>query len=713
MAERPSTPVRVLLVDDDEDDYLVTRGLLAEIDGAAYRLDWVTGYDEAVRAAAGQGHDVYLVDHRLGERSGLDLVRHLVADGPHLPVILLTGAADDQTDLAATAAGAVDHLVKGRIDAPLLERSIRYAVRQASALARLRESEERYTLAVRGANDGLWDWDLRSGRVYYSPRWKQLLGHAEDQIGDRPSEWLDRVHPDDQGQLRAKLSAHLTGHTTHFQCEHRMRHADGSQHWMLSRGVAIHGGDGPATRMAGSQSDVTERKQAEERLAHGALHDALTGLANRLQLMERLDHCVKRAQRSASARFAVLYLDIDRFKAINDSLGHQAGDRLLVMFARRLQWELRGVDTLARLGADEFAVLLDSVGGLPDALRVTERIQDVLRHPFQLGDRELVVTASFGVASSATGYQRPEEALRDADTAMHRAKALGKARCEVFDVGMHAEAVAAFELEADLRLAAERGELGLDYQPVVALDSGQVAGFQVLLEWRHPARGLLPHRDFAALAEDSGLSIEIGAWTLAEACRQAGAWPPPPDGVAPTVAWVRLSAKELARPGLADTVTQALAGGGLDPERLRLAVAEDAVVEHPYGAKALAELRTAGVRVVMDDLGKGRSSLRQLHRLPVDLLRFDLPADDGDGAWPAVATVATMAASLGVGLALTGVDTPARLARAREAGALYAQGRLFDASRPAGSGLTGQRPPPETGTSVPGGGVHDGARRPR
>jgi diguanylate cyclase (GGDEF)-like protein/PAS domain S-box-containing protein len=317
----------------------------------------------------------------------------------------------------------------------------------------LRDSEERYALAASGANDGLWDLDLRTNKVYYSSRWKTMLGYSDMEIGDSADEWLNRIHPDDAVKVRSELKDHLEGRTSHFENEHRMLHENGTYRYMLTRGLAVRDANGDSYRMAGSQTDITERKVAEQQLLHDAIHDGLTGLPNRSLFKEVLKNALERLKRRTEYSFAVLFLDLDHFKVINDSLGHMVGDQLIRTVARRLESCLRPGDTVARLGGDEFTILLDGIDDVETATIIAERIQIEVAKPIDLDGYERFTTTSIGIALSTTGYERPDDILRDADTAMYRAKGSGRDRYEVFDKTMHIQAVTRLELESVVALA--------------------------------------------------------------------------------------------------------------------------------------------------------------------------------------------------------------------------------------------------------------------
>ncbi len=563
----------------------------------------------------------------------------------------------------------------------------RDVMRRQRAEQKLRESEERYALTVRGANDGLWDWNITRGEVYYAPRWKAMLGLEEDDLSPSPDEWFKRVHPDDLDSLRMAIAAHLEGASPHFEAEYRMLHADGTPRWMLSRGTAVMGPDGKPYRLAGSQTDVTARRKAEEQLMYDACHDALTGLPNRAMFTDRLGRALWRAKRRQNYMFAVLFLDLDRFKVINDSLGHIIGDQLLIGIARRLEDCLRPSDMVARLGGDEFTVLLEDIRDVSDATRVAERIQEKLSGSFTLGGQEVFTTVSIGIALNTTGYERAEDILRDADTAMYRAKAAGKACHEMFDRGMHVQAVNRLQMETDLRLAVENEQFRLAYQPVVDLDTGAIFGFEALIRWQHPKRGLVSPGSFIPLAEETGLIVPIGLWVLREACRQTVEWQKRFKEHSPLAITVNLSTKQFATDDLHEHVERTLEETGLDPRCLKLEITESLFLESgAHGTAALLRLKELGVDLYVDDFGTGYSTLGNLHRLPIDALKIDRSfvgrmGGAGENS-ELVRTIVSLAKNLGMTAIGEGVETAQQLGRLRAMGCSYAQGNFFSPAVP-------------------------------
>ncbi|MGH2888596.1 MAG: diguanylate cyclase domain-containing protein, partial [Solirubrobacteraceae bacterium] len=457
-------PLRVLVVENGPGDGQPTaRALLARHDGGRYALDWRARYADGLAAIRERRHDVYLIAGWIAGASGVELVREAFSERRFAPVIMLGSDLDDE---AALALGVTDQIKAHELALPVLERAIRHAVRHHGALTELARSEERYSLAIRAANDGIWDWDLIDGTFYVSPRWCAIMGRAQaDAARDRePATWFDVVHPGDLPRLRAAIDAHLAGRTAHLLIEHRMRHADGGWRWVVARGLASRDERAAPVRMAGSLSDVTDRRMAQRRLAHDALHDTLTGMPNRTLFADRVAQALRRARRDPSAACAVLFLDVDRFKLVNDSLSHAVGDRLLIALAECVATALRPGDTVARLGGDEFAVLLEEVVDADDALLVCERIMRSLTLPFHIDGHELFASVSIGIALGAEGLEAGE-LIGGADIAMFDAKRRGRGRCAIFDEGMRRRAVHRLARENELRQVVEGSLLGIHYQP--------------------------------------------------------------------------------------------------------------------------------------------------------------------------------------------------------------------------------------------------------
>ena len=548
-------------------------------------------------------------------------------------------------------------------------------IQRKQAEEKLRASEERFSLAIRGANDGIWDWNLANQQVYFSPRWKAMLGYDEDQIGSSPDEWLGRVHPEDVARLKAKIAAHLDGAVPQLEDEHRVLMRDGSYRWMLSRGVAVRGADGKVYRMAGSQTDVMDRRS----------YDALTGLPNRALFVDRLNYLVRRATRSHHRLFAVLFLDIDRFKSINDSHGHSVGDQLLIAVGERLESCVRPGDTVARFGGDEFGVLLDRVTELSSAVSVAERIQTELQAPFKVSGTELFISVSIGIAMSGGSQQRAEELLRDADTAMYRAKAQGKGRHEVFDSAMRDRAVALSQTETDLRKAIERKEFRIFYQPIFSLVTGRMAGLEALVRWQHPQRGILSPAEFIPVAEETGMIVSIDEYVLEEACLQLKGWQERLPSGYPLSVSVNLSSRHFTRVDLIERVRRVVDRTGLDPHSLKLEVTETAIMERAEPvASTMNGLVELGVRLHIDDFGTGYSSLSYLQRFPFEALKIDRSfistMGSRDKSLVIVRAMVLLAHQLGMAAIAEGVETEPQLAQVKALGCDFAQGYLF--SRP-------------------------------
>ncbi len=683
-------PLSVLLVEDEPEDVRAVRRLL---DGSATPLFDVQVADRLrdalVRLRAGQW-DLILLDLSLPDSEARATFERVRGEAGSAPIVVLTGRQDETLALEAVRAGAQDYLVKRGLDAGLLVRSVLYSIERNKSQRALQQSEERYALAVRGAKDGLWDWDLATEGIYFSPRWKAILGYDESDVASRPEEWFGRVHSDDAEGLKQAIADHLGGRTEHFEHEHRVRHKEGHFHWVLARGVALREGD-RAYRMAGSLTDIHPRKLFEERLRRDAVTDPLTGLPNWNLFKDRLRAAIAHAKRRPEYRFAVLFFDLDRFKSINDSLGHAIGDELLIALASRLEALLRPGDTLARLGGDEFAVLIEDCGGPANAKRVAERVHTGLKLPFQIGGHEVFVGTSIGIALSSPRYETAEECLRDADTAMYRAKAAGRGSHAIFDREMHRRVVEQLRLESDLRRAVARHEFAVHYQPIVCLANGELEGFEALVRWQHPERGLLYPDEFIPMAEETGLIVPIGWAVLHQACRQLTAWQHE-SRAQPFFMSVNVSGRQFKQPDLVPQVERILADTGCDVRSVRFELTETMLMESAEtGVQKLSRLADLNVQLYIDDFGTGYSSLSYLHRLPTHAIKIDRSFVSQMGESSArpeiVGTIVTLARNLGMRVEAEGIETGAQLSRLRALGCEFGQGYYF--SRPLDSVAAG------------------------
>jgi diguanylate cyclase (GGDEF)-like protein/PAS domain S-box-containing protein len=551
------------------------------------------------------------------------------------------------------------------------------------ALCAAKESEQRYAMAAAGSNDGLWDWNLESDLFYVSDRWKLMIGLSADDRIDRSEQWFRDVHPEDLQGLRTALDQHVRGETPHFEHEYRMMHLDGTPRWVLCRGIAVRGPDGKPTRIAGSQTDVTVRRRVQDDLAHAALHDNLTGLANRTLFTAMLDRSLARARRSTDYMFAVLFVDLDHFKLVNDSLGHVAGDKFLIAMSRRFLKQMRPGDLLARLGGDEFAVLLDDLPDTATPGAVADRLQLALLEAFEIDGRDFYASASIGIAIGNSSYAKSEDLLRDADAAMYYAKAMGRARSQTFDPSMHASAVQRLTIETRLRRAVERRELSLEYQPVVRLGTEEVCGFEALVRWKHADGTATPPAEFIPVAEETGLIGPMTWWVLTESCRQVAKWQRA-SGRAIQLT-VNISAKLFDRATLVQEVSEAIKDSGLLPGTLKLDITESFLANDAEAVIGRLEgFRAIPVELYLDDFGTGFSSLSYLHHYRLDALKIDgafisqLGGEFSDA--PIVTSIVNIARELGMGVIAEGVETPHQARQLRALKCPLAQGSHF--SRP-------------------------------
>ncbi|HEY9646218.1 MAG TPA: EAL domain-containing protein, partial [Chroococcidiopsis sp.] len=493
--------------------------------------------------------------------------------------------------------------------------------------------------------------------------------------------------------LKAAIDDHIHGSTPHFEHEHRIAHHNGSYRWVMSRGIAVRDRNGQTYRLAGSQTDITERREAEDKLRRIALYDELTSLPNRAFFLDTIARAIAQSNLQLFNTYAVLLLDIDRFQVVNSSLGNTVGDQLLVAIAYRLKAFIPVDGVVARLGGDEFAIYINHAEHVSDAIRAADQIQRLLSLPFNLDGHEVFTSVSIGIALSAAHYNQPEHLLRDADTAMYRAKALGKARYQIFDKTMHTRMVARLQLENDLRRAINQeeryteahhpdaNELQLHYQPIVELVSGQIAGFEALVRWQHPDLGFLSPAKFISMAEETGLIIPLGWWILRQACRQMQQWEAILSPDMPLTINVNLASKQFSLPDLTEQIHYILANTGIQPSRLKLEITESTIMDNASSViDTLKQLRAIGIQLAIDDFGIGYSSLSYLRRFPINTLKIDRSfvsrMIDSNSA-EIVKTIVTLAHNLGMDVTAEGVESADQSAHLLSMNCEYGQGYLF------------------------------------
>jgi PAS domain S-box-containing protein len=579
-----------------------------------------------------------------------------------------------------------------------------YAIYQHLQLHRIRrqlaERDQLFQLISENAADMIALVDCDGRRLYNSPAYQKVLGYSPEELKATSS--IEQIHPDDRARvLKAAERASLSGRGERM--EYRVRHKDGTWRTLESTASPIRNAKGQTEKLVIVNRDITERKRAEEMLVHNAFHDGLTNLPNRALFLDRLQHALTLSKKRSNYKFAVLLIDVDDFRIINDSLGHTAGDELLIQIGQRLKDSVRQVDTvsrprasevlgrptnddtLARLGGDEFTILLDDIRDPIEAVRVAERVQAELATPFVVNHQEIVISASIGIASSTSPHTQAEDLLRDADIAMYRAKRAGKARCEVSDTAMHANAVKRLRLETDLRKALDQGEFRVYYQPIVSLQTGKITGFEALTRWQRP-EGILPPIEFIAVAEEIGLIIPMNRQLLREACQHLRSWQSEFPSSPPLTMSVNITSREFAQPDLASEIRKSLEQTGVDPGCLQLEITETiAMGDAEKSGHVLAQLKATGIGLSIDDFGTGYSSLSRLRRIPVDTLKIDrafISHMDSDPENREIVRIIIMLAhNLGLKVVAEGAETEEHINLLKQLNCEMAQGYFF--SRPA------------------------------
>lgn len=669
-AEQTSDVTARILVVDDE---IVNRMVLCQLlHKRGFDVAQAENGQQALQLLLNETFDLVLLDLAMPGLNGIQTSRLLrqARSKMELPVIIVTSSDDRQQLLDAFQNGANDYITKP-VDPDVVIARIHSQLQLKKAQEALRESEERYALAAQGSNDGLWDWNIFQGTVFFSSRWKTMLGLDEEDSIETVSDWFQLIHSEDQVRVQKDLTNHLRGESQHFETELRMLHQANGYRWMLCRGLAVRDGKGKAIRIAGSLTDITEGKVA----------DALTSLPNRLLFEDRVQRCLDQAKRNPELRFAVLYMDVDGFKLINDTYGHTAGDEFLIEMAKRLETAVRNCDSVvARLGGDEFAVLVENLGASEDAVRVAQRIIDSMSSPFQVAEKELFSRASIGIALNSLENESAEQLIREADVAMYFAKDNVHLTYKIFESEMIEATTARLEMGNALRRAVKDGELSVLYQPIVDICTGRTAGFEALARWTNPKFGSVPPDEFIPLAEGNGQIIEIGRHVIDTACDTISELNQ--GRTNPLAISVNISTRQIISPEFVSSVKECISKRRLPTSCLKLEVTETTVMQDPETAiELLKALQDTGVAIGLDDFGTGYSSLACLHRLPLNMLKIDrsfvTEMFQSRENKAIIETIMKLAESLRLDVVAEGVENIEQLKHLESLGCRYVQGFYF------------------------------------
>ena len=690
---------RILIIEDVASDAeLIQRELRKS--NIAFTSQRVYSKEAFLKALVEFEPDIVLSDFSLPQFSGLEALRLLRATKPTMPFILITGSLTEEVAVQCMKEGADDYILKAslrRLPTAVVNALEKQAAAKEKerALAALRASEERFQLVARATNDAIWDWDIATNAVWWNEG-IQNFGYARDDVGKTSLWWQEHIHPDDKKRVCSGVYAFTGGDAKFWSDEYRYRRADDSYALVVDRGFILRDESGKAVRMISSMMDITERKQAEERLNYLAYYDALTGLPNRTLFEDRLPKALSLAQRNEQM-LAVVFLNLDRFKTINDTLGHSVGDNLLCGVAERLTKCLRGSDTVARFAGDGFALLLPQISSAEDAVRIARRtennaveiarsILEALKPPFECNGHELYITASMGIGVYPLDGTDAQTLIRNAGAALSRVKEQGGSNYQFYAANMNAKAMAQLAVENGLRRALERKEFVLHYQPQVEIGTGRIVGAEALIRWQSAELGLVCPADFIYLAENNGLIKPIGEWTLRTACAQNKSWQE--EGLPPLRVSVNISPRQFEQPDFIETVGRVLEETGLCPTQLELELTESSIMKNAQPAIAtLLKLRKMKVAISIDDFGTGHSSLSYLKSFPIDRLKIDqsfireATTDPTDAA--IIMAIITLAQNLRLKVTAEGVESEEQLRFLHLLRCDEMQGYLFSRPLPA------------------------------
>jgi len=673
---------RVLIVDDNK---LNCELLKSHLEHNDLVVDMADGGVEALKRIAEKSFDLVLLDINMPDMNGMSVLETVrkTRSPTTLPIIMVSAQNESESIAKAINIGANDYIIKP-IDFQVAFARINTQLNMRQAYARLKESEERYALAFRGANDGLWDWDLCSGQIFYSDRWKEMLGLGQVSLKHDPENWFNLVHPDEIEGLKSAIEEHLLGHSDALEHEYRALHADGRFRWLLTRGVASRGADGQALRFSGSQTDITRAKT----------YDPLTGIPNTALFMDRLECLMNKERLNPQGGCAVFLIKIERLKELRQTLGPVASENILLETAQRLANIVRTEDTsaplrnvasitISRHDEADFAVLLEGCKDETSTPKVAEHIQDVIRAPLTIEGEEIVLNSSIGIVAIRTDTDTTataDDIITQAASALTRARAQGRGHYEQYDRNLQARALTRLKMENDLRHAIARNGLHLHYQPIVNLLTGEITACEALARWTHPQDGPISPVEFIPLAEDGGLIDAIGDWVLTEACRQHGEWLA--AGAKPIHLAVNFSLLQMQRDGVAERVMATLKHADMNPHHLKIEITESIFLEDIDRINGiLSALHAEGIDIAIDDFGTGYSSLAYLNRLPITHIKIDqsfiAEVSTDTTAQAIVQSTLLMAQSLGIQVIAEGIETDDQVALLQALKAESGQGFYF------------------------------------
>lgn len=710
---------QIILIVDDLPDNL--RVLSSTLTNQGYQVRCAKNGSMALMGVEASLPDLVLLDVKMPDMDGYEVCQRLKASPAtrDIPIIFISALDDVIDKVRAFDVGGVDYITKpfqieevlarvksqlnlqaakkeiNKLNAELEQRVQQRTIQLETAnqeLQReigerkqveqlLQESEEKLEGILNSLEEVVWSISVPTRKLLYlNPAAQKVYGYPASEFLNDSNLWFEVIHPEDCQWVERSYQTLLK--QGHLEVEYRILRPDGEMRWLSVRSHVTYDKNGMAMRTDGTVNDITRRKQVEGQLIHDALHDTLTALPNRTLFMERVELALQKTAQCKDYLFAVLFIDLDRFKLVNDSLGHATGDRLLIATANLLKQCLRPMDTIARLGGDEFTIFLDGLKDITEATRIAEQIQAKLTSPFQFENHTVFTSASIGIVPGSTRYEQAADLLRDADIAMYSAKEQGKARYAIFNQVMYEQNLELLQIESDLRLALERQEFCLYYQPIISLLTGRLTGFEALVRWRHPRHGLIPPAKFIPVAEDTGLIVSLGEWVLREACRQLRVWQTQFPSLAPLNISVNLAIKQIKEPNLLEKIAQILTETGLDGRCLKLEITETMLMEDVQETiDKLLQIRAMDIRLSIDDFGQGYSSLSYLHHLPINTLKIDRSfvsqMNFDRENFEIVRTITTLAHTLGMDVIAEGVQTADQFTQLRALGCEFGQGYFF------------------------------------